>query len=76
VATNPALVFFGSQRPSEAGRLQQAFHLSPQQRGFLETGHRGDFLLAAGADRLTLQVKAPAWQEDVMRRARSASRGP
>jgi hypothetical protein len=76
VATNPALVFFGAQRPSEAGRLQQAFHLSPQQRGFLETGHRGDFLLAAGADRVALQVKAPAWQEEVMRRARSGGRGP
>jgi KaiC/GvpD/RAD55 family RecA-like ATPase len=76
VATNPALVFFGAQRPSEAGRLQQAFHLSPQQRGFLEAGHRGDFLLAAGADRLALEVKAPAWQEEMMRRARSGARGP
>jgi hypothetical protein len=76
VATNPALVFFGAQRPSEAGRLQQAFHLSPQQRGFLETAHRGDFLLAAGADRVALRVKAPAWQEEVMRRTRAGARGP
>jgi type IV secretory pathway VirB4 component len=76
VATNPALLFFGAQRPSEAARLQQAFHLSPQQRGFLETGHRGDFVLAAGSDRLALRVKAPAWQEEVMRRARAEARGP
>jgi KaiC/GvpD/RAD55 family RecA-like ATPase len=76
VATNPALLFFGAQRPSEAARLQQAFHLSPQQRGFLETGHRGDFVLAAGSDRLALRVKAPAWQEEVMRRARTEARGP
>jgi Helicase HerA, central domain len=76
VATNPAIVFFGAQRPSEAAKLQQAFHLSPQQRGFLETAHRGDFLLAAGADRLALGVKAPAWQEELMRRARAVSRGP
>ena len=76
VATNPALAFFGSQRPSEAARLQQAFRLSPQQRGFLETAHRGDFLLSAGSDRLALRVKAPNWQEEVMRRARSEPRGP
>lgn len=76
VATNPAIVFFGAQRPSEAAKLQQAFQLSPQQRGFLETAHRGDFLLAAGADRLALGVKAPAWQEELMRRARAVSRGP
>ena len=76
VATNPAIVFFGAQRPSEAAKLQHTFHLSPQQRGFLETAHRGDFLLAAGGDRLALGVKAPAWQEEVMRRARPAPRGP
>jgi hypothetical protein len=73
VATNPALVFFGAQRPGEAAKLQEAFHLSPQQRGFLEGAHRGDFLLAAGADRLALQVKAPPWQEEVMRVARTAA---
>ena len=74
VATNPALVFFGAQRPSEAAKLQQAFHLSAQQRSFLECGHRGDFLLAAGVNRLALGVKAPPWQEEVMRTARSPGR--
>jgi hypothetical protein len=73
VATNPALVFFGAQRPGEAAKLESAFHLSPQQRAFLETAQRGDFLLAAGPDRLAVQVKAPPWQEEVMRMARSGA---
>jgi uncharacterized protein DUF87 len=76
VATNPALVFFGAQRPGEAAKLEGAFHLSPQQRGFLEGAHRGDFLLSAGADRLAVRVKAPPWQEDVMRLGRTAARLP
>jgi uncharacterized protein DUF87 len=76
VATNPALVFFGAQRPGEAAKLQDAFRLSPQQRAYLEAGNRGDFLLAAGSDRLAVRVKAPAWQEEVMRLARSPSRPP
>ena len=76
VATNPALVFFGAQRPGEAAKLQEAFHLSPQQRTFLESAHRGDFLLSAAADRLAVQVKAPPWQEEVMRTARSTARPP
>ena len=71
VATNPALVFLGAQRPGEAAKLQEAFRLSPDQRNFLESAQRGDFLLAAGAERLRLQVKAPPWQEEVMRIARS-----
>lgn len=71
VATNPALAFFGAQRPGEAAALQEAFHLSAQQRGMLESARRGDFLLAAGADRLAVRVQAPPWQEEVMRAARS-----
>jgi hypothetical protein len=70
VATNPALVFFGTQRPGEAAKLQETFHLSARQRSFLETAHRGDFLLAAGAERLAVQVQAPPWQEEVMRLGR------
>jgi Helicase HerA, central domain len=74
VATNPAVLFFGVQRPGEAARLQRAFHLSRQQRTFLETARRGDFLLAAGAERLAVEVAAPPWQEDMMRRARELAR--
>jgi hypothetical protein len=73
VASNPALVFFGAQRPGEAAKLQQAFQISPQQRGFLESARRGDFVLAAGGERLALQVKAPPWQEEAMRSARSGT---
>jgi type IV secretory pathway VirB4 component len=75
VATNPALVFLGAQRPGEAGKLQDAFRLSPRQRSLLETAHRGDFLLSAGADRLGVRVTAPPWQEEVMRSGRTPS-GP
>ena len=76
VATNPALAFFGAQRPGEAAKLQETFHLTTRQRSFLETAHRGDFLLAAGAERLAVQVQAPPWQEEVMRLGRAAARPP
>jgi type IV secretory pathway VirB4 component len=76
VATNPAVLFFGVQRPGEAAKLQRTFHLSRPQRGFLETARRGDFLLAAGAERLSVQVQAPPWQEEAMRMAREIARPP
>jgi hypothetical protein len=75
VATNPAILFLGVQRPGEAAKLQRAFHLSRHQRGFLETARRGDFLLAAGADRLAVEIQAPPWQEETMRLARNANLG-
>jgi len=74
VATNPALVFFGVQRPGEAAKLQRTFHLSRRQCTFLETARRGDFLLAAGRERLEVEVNAPPWQEEMMRRAREVAR--
>jgi hypothetical protein len=76
VATNPALLFLGAQRPGEAAKLETAFHLSPKQRAFLEAARRGDFLLLAGPDRLELRVQAPPWQEDAMRLARERARPP
>ena len=76
VATNPALLFLGAQRPGEAAKLQSTFHLSTAQRGFLETARRGEFLLAAGSDRLAVAVQAPPWQEEAMRLGRSAARPP
>ena len=76
VATNPALAFFGAQRPGEAAKLQEVFRLSSQQRGSLEVAHRGDFLLAAGADRVAVHVQAPRWQEELMRQARSTTGVP
>jgi KaiC/GvpD/RAD55 family RecA-like ATPase len=76
VATNPAVVFFGAQRPGEAAKLQRTFHLSQRQRAFLESARRGEFLLAAGSDRLAVNVQAPHWQEQAMKRAREAARPP
>ncbi len=67
VATNPAIRFFGAQRPSEAQKLQRAFQLSDIQRQGLETARRGEFLLSAGHRRLPIQVKAEAWQEEIMK---------
>jgi hypothetical protein len=68
VATNPALHFFGAQRPGEAAKLQRAFHLSEVQRTGLETARRGEFLLSAGASRLPVRIQAPPWQAAVMAR--------
>src|SRR6266851_404355 len=76
VATNPAVVFFGAQRPGEAAKLQETFHLSGRQRAFLEGARRGDFLLAAGADRLAVRVQAPPWQEAVIGSAPTAAALP
>ena len=76
VATNPALAFFGAQRPGEAAKLHETFRLSAHQRSFLEAARRGDFLLAAGAERLAVQVQAPPWQEEVMRLGRAPARPP
>ena len=76
VATNPALVFFGPQRPGEAAKLQESFRLSAQQRSFLESAVRGEFLLAAGSDRLAVRVEAPPWQAEAMRLGRGAARPP
>ena len=74
VATNPAVLFFGVQRPGEAAKLERTFDLSPQQRAFLETARRGDFLLAAGAERMAVEIQAPPWQEEAMRAARDPAR--
>lgn len=76
VATNPAVLFFGAQRPGEASKLESAFHLSERQRTFLETAGRGDFLVAAGSDRLMIHVEAPPWQEEAMRVSRDLARPP
>ncbi len=75
VATNPAVHFFGAARPGEAARLQQAFQLSPAQRTMVETARRGEFLLAAGAERLSVLVTAPSWQAELIEAARGAVNG-
>ena len=67
VATNPALRFFGAQRPGEAQKLQRAFQLSDIQRQGLESARRGEFLLAAGHRRLEIHVEAEPWQEELIK---------
>src|ERR1700736_3839950 len=74
VAMNPALLFLGAQRPADAARLQKAFPLSEAQRSSLESARRGDFLLAAGNDRLPVRVCAPSWQAATMSRGRAPPR--
>ncbi len=80
VATNPAIQFFGALRPGEAVRVQRHFELSDRQRGGLEQAARGEFLLAAGADRIPLRVTAPPWQaallDQLRRRAAPPPAGP
>ncbi len=70
VATNPAILFLGAQRPRAAARLQRTYGLSAAQRAGLEAAGRGDFLLCAGNARLSMEVVAPPWQAAVMARAR------
>ncbi|MGH7883990.1 MAG: VirB4 family type IV secretion system protein, partial [Candidatus Dormibacteraceae bacterium] len=67
VATNPAIHFFGAHRSGEAVRLQDHFQLSDRQRAILEGARRGEFLLAAGADRIPLQVRIPPWQANILK---------
>jgi type IV secretory pathway VirB4 component len=71
VATNPATAFLGAQRPGEAAKLQRVFDLSDRQRIALESARRGEFLVAAGRERLMVGVHAPPWQEEAMSRART-----
>ena len=74
VATNPAIHFFGAQRPGEAVKLQRTFQLSDAQRVSLENARRGEFLLSAAADRLPLRVQAAPWQMKVMSIGRAPPR--
>jgi Helicase HerA, central domain len=59
VATNPAIVLLGGHRGAETQRMEDAFALTAQQRSFLESAGRGDFLLLAGNRRLPVHVEVP-----------------
>jgi type IV secretory pathway VirB4 component len=69
VATNPAILVLGAQRPGEAQKLQRAFQLSDDQRTGLEVARRGEFLLAAAGERLPIKVRAAPWQERLIKGA-------
>ena len=66
LATNPSILLLGSQKHSEAIKLQKAFNLTDRQVGYLETAERGDFLLVAGPNRVRLHVMAPPWMDELI----------
>jgi conjugal transfer ATP-binding protein TraC len=66
LATNPSILLLGSQKHSEALKLQKVFNLTDPQVGYLETAQRGDFLLVAGLNRLRLHVMSPPWMDELI----------
>jgi len=70
LATNPSILLLGSQKHSEAVKLQKAFNLADRQVNYLETAERGDFLLVAGPNRVPVHVMAPPWMDELIVRSR------
>jgi len=70
LATNPSILLLGSQKHSEAVKLQKAFNLTERQLNYLETAERGDFLLVAGPNRVPVHVMAPPWMDELIVRSR------
>lgn len=70
LATNPSILLLGSQKHSEAVKLQKAFNLTDRQVNYLETADRGDFLLVAGPNRLPVHIMAPPWMDEMIVRSR------
>ena len=70
LATNPSILLLGSQKHSEAAKLQKAFNLTEPQVNYLETAQRGDFLLVAGPNRVPVHVMAPPWMDELIVRSR------
>jgi len=68
--TNPSILLLGSQKHSEAAKLQKAFSLTDRQVAFLETAQRGDFLLLAGPNRLPVHIMAPPWMDELIVQSR------
>jgi hypothetical protein len=66
LATNPSILLLGSQKHSEAIKLQKAFNLTDRQVNFLETAERGDFLLAAGPNRVPVHIMVPPWMDEMI----------
>jgi type IV secretory pathway VirB4 component len=66
LATNPSILLLGSQKHSEAVKLQKAFNLTDRQVAYLETAERGDFLLAAGHNRVRVHIMAPPWMDEII----------
>ncbi len=66
LATNPSILLLGSQKHSEAVKLQKAFNLTERQLNYLETAERGDFLLVAGPNRVPVHIMAPPWMDEMI----------
>jgi hypothetical protein len=70
LATNPSILLLGSQKHSEAAKLQKAFNLTERQVNYLETAERGDFLLMAGPNRVPVHVMVPPWMDELIVKSR------
>ena len=70
LATNPSILLLGSQKHSEAIKLQKAFNLTESQVNYLETAERGDFLLVAGPNRVPVHVMVPPWMDELIVKSR------
>lgn len=66
LATNPSILLLGSQKHSEAVKLQKAYSLTDRQVNYLETAQRGDFLLVAGPNRVPVHIMAPPWMDEMI----------
>src|ERR1700738_5407828 len=71
LATNPSILLLGSQKHSEAVKLQKAFNLTERQVNYLATAERGAFLLGAGPNGAPAHVIVPPWMDELI----VASRG-
>ena len=66
LATNQSILLLGSQKHSEALKLQKAYNLSDRQVNYLEGAARGDFLLVAGPNRIPVHIMAPPWMDELI----------
>jgi hypothetical protein len=66
LASNPSILLLGSQKHSEALKLQKAYNLTDRQVNYLETAARGDFLLVAGPNRVPVHIMAPPWMDELI----------
>jgi hypothetical protein len=70
LASNPSILLLGSQKHSEALKLQKAYNLTDRQVNYLETAARGDFLLMAGPNRVPIHVMVPPWMDELIVKSR------
>jgi hypothetical protein len=66
LASNPSILLLGSQKHSEALKLQKAYNLTDRQVNYLETAARGDFLLLAGPNRVPVHIMVPPWMDELI----------